>query len=355
LVTGSELGLQELITYLQSFLIETKANWMEQNFNLIYQTSFKNDSFLELQKFCTDLITKKPDKILKSLNFSSIPEKLLVSLIQNDNLQMSEIQVWEHVLKWGLSQNPELPSDPKNFSKEDFKTLKNNVCQCIPFIKFHNLTSQEFSDKVLPYRKILPKELLYDDLLKYFLNLNNQPIRNSKPCMCNNIDSKIITIQHVKLISKWIDRLEITDEIENAYKFKLLFRASHDGFEPEKFHKTCDNQSNTLTIVKVKDSNEILGGYNPIAWESDNSYGATEDSFIFSFKDSNNIESYVLSRAREVKSAILKCPGYGPAFSNDLIVFGVSAKCFNVDYERLIRESNGKFSVEDYEVFQIIR
>ncbi|PKY29760.1 hypothetical protein RhiirB3_446509 [Rhizophagus irregularis] len=45
LVARSELGLKELITYLQSFLIENKKNWMELNFNLIYQTSFENDSF----------------------------------------------------------------------------------------------------------------------------------------------------------------------------------------------------------------------------------------------------------------------------------------------------------------------
>jgi hypothetical protein len=32
LVAGNELGLQELVTYIQSFLIETKANWMEENF-----------------------------------------------------------------------------------------------------------------------------------------------------------------------------------------------------------------------------------------------------------------------------------------------------------------------------------
>jgi hypothetical protein len=121
LVTGSELGLQELITYLQSFLIKTKANWMEQNFNMIYQISFENNSFLKLQKFCTNLITKRPNKIFKSPNFSSIPEKLLISHIQSNNLQMDEIQVWEHVLKWGPAQNPELPSDPTNFSKEDFK------------------------------------------------------------------------------------------------------------------------------------------------------------------------------------------------------------------------------------------
>ena len=95
LVTANELSLQELIPYLESFLIENKVNWMEQNFDLIYQTSFENDSFLELQKYCTDLISKEPNKIFNSPNFSSIPEKLLVTLIQNDNLQMSEIQIWE--------------------------------------------------------------------------------------------------------------------------------------------------------------------------------------------------------------------------------------------------------------------
>src|SRR5437763_9082722 len=180
--TASELSLQELITYLQSFLIENKTNWMEQNFNLIYQTSFENDSLLELQKYCIDLVSKRPEKIFKSLNFSSIPEKLLVSLIQNDNLQMSEIQVWEHMIKWGFAQNPELPSDLTSFSKEDFKALKNTLQLFIPVIKFYNFTSKEFMDKVLPYRKILPKEL-YTNLLNTFLNLlehGSKPIDKSK-------------------------------------------------------------------------------------------------------------------------------------------------------------------------------
>jgi len=50
---------------------------MEQNFNLIYQASFENYSFLDLQKYCTDLISKEPSKILNSPDFSLIPEKLL--------------------------------------------------------------------------------------------------------------------------------------------------------------------------------------------------------------------------------------------------------------------------------------
>ncbi|GET60585.1 BTB/POZ protein [Rhizophagus irregularis DAOM 181602=DAOM 197198] len=220
LIAANELSLQELIPYLQSFLIENKANWMEQNFNLIYQTSFENDFFSELQKYCTDLMTKEPNKIFNSLNFSSIPEKLLITIIQNDNLQMSEIQVWEHVLKWGHAQHPELPS--------------NNLI--------------------------------------------------------------------------------------------------------------------------VKDSNEILGGYNPIIWESSYVWGVTKNtSFIFSFNN-DRIEDHVLSRVMNKNCAIRNGSAYGPSFGNgDLIVwdFG-SSHCKKRSYEKPIRKTKNNFAIEECEVFQIL-
>ncbi|POG72805.1 hypothetical protein GLOIN_2v1592366, partial [Rhizophagus irregularis DAOM 181602=DAOM 197198] len=156
---------------------------IEENFNFVYQTSFENNSFLELQKYCTNLVSEEPDKVFKSSSFSSIPEKLLISLIQNDHLLMDEIQIWDHVIEWGVAQNPELSSNFTNYSKDDFKTLKNTLQHCIPFVRFYNLTSKEFIDKVLPCRKLLPKEL-YEDLLKTFLSLsdpNSKPENKSKP------------------------------------------------------------------------------------------------------------------------------------------------------------------------------
>ncbi|PKC63350.1 hypothetical protein RhiirA1_422787, partial [Rhizophagus irregularis] len=179
IVAASELNLQELVIYTQSFLINYKTSWIEQNFSLVYQTSFENDSLLELQEYCTNLISKNPDKIFKSIDFSSIPEKILISLIKSDNLQMDEIKVWENVLKWGLAQNPELSSDPSNYLKEDFNSLKNTLQQCIPFVRFHNLTSKEFSNKILPYKEVLPEEL-FVDLLKSFLDLHPDSKINHK-------------------------------------------------------------------------------------------------------------------------------------------------------------------------------
>ncbi|GBC14750.2 BTB/POZ protein [Rhizophagus irregularis DAOM 181602=DAOM 197198] len=89
LVAASELSLQELVDYIQSFLTKNKADWMEQNFNLIYQTSFEKD-------------------------FSTTPEKLLILIIQNDNLQMTEIQeLYMDLLKTFLDPDSKPIDKPK--------------------------------------------------------------------------------------------------------------------------------------------------------------------------------------------------------------------------------------------------
>ncbi|GBC45254.2 carbohydrate-binding module family 13 protein [Rhizophagus irregularis DAOM 181602=DAOM 197198] len=118
----------------------------------------------------------------------------------------------------------------------------------------------------------------------------------------NNIDSKIITTQHAELISKWIDRLKITDEIKTAYKFNLLLRGSRDGFT-----------------------------------------------------NSGDIESYILSRVENEEFAIHNYRTNGPRFGDDLALISNYGFCENNHYENQIRETTNDFFVEEYEVFQVIR
>jgi hypothetical protein len=59
-----------------------------------------------------------------------------------------------------------------------------------------------------------------------------------------------------------------TRELYLPYEFKLLLRGSRDGFTPKKFHELCDYILCTVTFIKIKESEEIVGGYNPLKWKS---------------------------------------------------------------------------------------
>ncbi|CAB4427309.1 unnamed protein product [Rhizophagus irregularis] len=144
---------------------------------------------------------------------------------------------------------------------------------------------------LLKFGKVLS---VRESLINHF-----KPIRNPKPKITkeirpvSSIDSKIITIQHAELISRWIDKLRVTDKTKNVYEFNLILRGIRDGFSPSKFHEICDNKYHTISIIKVKDSDEILGGYNPETWKSNFSDRNTNDSFIFSFRNKESIKDYI--------------------------------------------------------------
>src|SRR5437868_10250781 len=104
LAAADHLHLQELVDCLQEYLIENESKWVENYFELTYRTSYQSNSLSDLQEFCTNLMAKFPEKIFKSLDFISLSEKSLISLIKRDDLQMNEVEVWEHVLKWGLEK-----------------------------------------------------------------------------------------------------------------------------------------------------------------------------------------------------------------------------------------------------------
>ncbi|GET01086.1 BTB/POZ protein [Rhizophagus clarus] len=96
---ANQLRLQELIDYLQRYLIENKVQWMEQNFGLVYQTNFK--------------------------------------------------------------------------------MIKNTLLSCLPLIRFFSLSSEEFAEKVRPYKKLL-EHRLYEVLLNSYLDPKIEPIKGTE-------------------------------------------------------------------------------------------------------------------------------------------------------------------------------
>ncbi|GBC16697.2 BTB/POZ protein [Rhizophagus irregularis DAOM 181602=DAOM 197198] len=255
LVAADNLHLQELVDYLQEYLIEKKPEWIEHHFEFAQHISSQSNNLLELHEFCTNLMAQFPDKVFNSIDFISLSEKSLISLIKREDLQTKEVEIWEHVLKWGLAKNPNLIPDPKTW---------------------------EFSQKVRPYQKLLGQRLY--------------------------------------------------EELSNSH------------------------------LDPVEETGEILGGYNPLEWESSDLWTQTKDSFIFSFKNMD-INDAILSNVKNANCALdnsIKC---GPQFGYDLNInsyknldlddvstdFNVTY-CSKEHYEKRIRDTEADFPIGDYEL-----
>jgi hypothetical protein len=372
LAAADQLHLQELVDYLQTYLIENKAEWLEQNFELTYRTSFQSSSLLELQQFCTECMTKSPEKVFKSFDFTSLPEKPLISLIKRNDLQMDEVKIWEHVLKWGVAQHPTLVLDPVTWSDDDFKMMETTVKNCLPLIRFFGLTSRDFLRKVRPYRRLL-KPQLYEDLLEYHLDPDIDIPNNMSFPRSDELGSEIVNMNIVSLVSAWIDGVDTKNkfahikELYLPYEFKLILKGSRDGFTPKQFHTLCDNIPCTVTFIKLKEKEEIIGGYNPITWKDshEGEWGKTKDSFIFSIKSRNNIRDPIISHVRNADRALFYRFNYGPTFDNDLVICVKEEEgtkdyncngCKQHTYEKKLREKEDVYLVlENYEIFQVIK
>src|SRR6266542_5499445 len=84
--------------------------------------------------------------------------------------------------------------------------------------------------------------------------------------------------------------------------------------QPQHFIKKCDNKGATIVIAKVKNSEHIIGGYNPIEWDSSNLSKSTNDSFIFSFTNRSNLQSAKVGYTRIKQPSIYCSSNYGPTF-----------------------------------------
>ncbi|RHZ68595.1 hypothetical protein Glove_294g108 [Diversispora epigaea] len=202
------------------------------------------------------------------------------------------------------------------------------------------------------------------------MSLKLLPPRTNEP---KESFSTIISEEHAAEISSWIDRRTITYSTTNVpYKFELILRGTKDGFAPQTFWNICHDHKGTVVIIKIKGTDEIIGGYNPVAWNNTYIGGKYEkaiDGFIFSLKN-GNIQNSILSRVKDSMGSICNVykggqNEYGPHFcdfylhskNSDFVSDNINY-CANDGYcyEKVIRTSSSNFfSIVNYEVFKVIR
>ncbi|RHZ73655.1 hypothetical protein Glove_230g127 [Diversispora epigaea] len=397
MIVANDLEIEELSEKLENDLIESKASWLRTHFALVYHSIFKHKKFKNLKKFCNDIIVKHPSIIFESVEFTSLHESVLLSILQRDDLQMKESEIWDYLIKWGTAQNSTLPEKLEEWSDENFITLKTTLQQCLPHVRYFQILNSDFIDKIKPYKKILDKQIWND--LKQHLILPDRPIKSTilpprlvlkhessasenptRPLKVistqdlleriNESFSTIINVEHAAMISSWIDH-EPTNYYSrnNPYEFQLILRGSKDGFAPKTFWDICDGHANTIVVTEVKGTDEIIGGFNPLAWDkTKEKWMETNKSFIFSFSD-DDIQNSILSRVQNQNEALwypYNKDKFGPKFGYGEFMMASNVSDFTQDkqnqcsnhynnYEKSVRTNEDRFSIIDYEVFKVVK
>ncbi|RHZ84888.1 hypothetical protein Glove_74g192 [Diversispora epigaea] len=177
LITSNELNLDELVEHLQTHFVNNNASWLRLNFSWVYQTSYQMKNFNIIQDFCNNIIAKYPNTIFESKNFLTLPEDALISIIKQDDLQLEESQIWQYIIQWGKAQNPTLPVNLKEWTSNNFLTLKTTLKQCLSHIRYFSISGEDVFEMIFPYQQILEPELWLDINSKFLAP--NKPISST--------------------------------------------------------------------------------------------------------------------------------------------------------------------------------
>jgi hypothetical protein len=314
------LYLNEIFNDLGDYLIKEHKNWIRENLAYVYIIS-QRSSFTFTQNYCNELIRREPALIFKSVDFITLDKPMLLSFLKKDDLDLEEIEIWDYIVEWGIAQDNE--KDFYKWNNDNFNNLKLLLDDIIPLIRFKEISYDDFNKKIDPLKMIMNEDL-YNEILEYHLAIDTW-----KPKLMLQKGSRsksLLNLESKCLVSSWIDNQEnnIYDKNNIPYEFKLLLREPRDNISKSIFNKKCGNIEKIIIIMKIKETGELVGGYNPVGWNikgkspTEEHWIETNKSFIFKI-DEIQMKDSILSRVRMPSEALYIGGNQKP---NHLIDFG---------------------------------
>ncbi|RIB03722.1 hypothetical protein C2G38_2224211 [Gigaspora rosea] len=275
LIASNEFRLEELIKHIQLFLLENKSSWLRLNFSRVYQASFKDNNLKDLQQFCATIIAKYPNIIFNSDQFFTLPENILIFILKLDNLQMDEGKICDYTIKWGIAQNPSLPTNPDRWSDEHFLTLKSSLQNCLPFIRYFQISGEDVFNKIRPYQKILDPNLWADIILK-FMAPNSPVISHVLPPRVN-LPSTPLPLRN-----------SVAPVVDNKFSEIESNKASKLRKSGETYRITEIEPNNAFALRSRGESYRMVGRYNESLTDLNKSL-EIEPNNAFAFKSRGSI------------------------------------------------------------------
>ncbi|CAG8604975.1 11222_t:CDS:2 [Paraglomus occultum] len=336
LAACTRFSLILLIASIQTILVDHHSSYLLSHFSQIDVLSTTNKNFSILRRYCQNTVKRHPTTIMKSEGFVYLSEDMLIKILKSDKLTMDETEIWEYVLRWATAQEPVLLM-VSSWSAKEYELLKDTLKNIIPHLRFFQMPSNQFLIRSQLFQYVLPYDL-FIDVYNYHTQNSYTPLspilpqrqqskkRNvtwhhsidgeyddstnkevtpplpsspptatsplESPSKKNHLDSLLMTPTHANYLASCIFQHTQTNNSttnkptpNTLYRFRLLYRASIHSFSVSAFHRLCDRRGPTVTIARIRDSSDIVGGYTDVSWQSSKkgSFKESNDSFIFSF------------------------------------------------------------------------
>src|SRR6185312_12161867 len=135
---ASKLELLDLLTAIETCLIDKQKDWIEQNILTVHKYAASAVSLNKLLAYCNRIMQ---DIIFKSNDLAKVPKETLITLLKSDELSMDEDDIWALVIQWATKQVPglELGSDSDDWPSNEINTIKDIIADCVPHIRFFNI------------------------------------------------------------------------------------------------------------------------------------------------------------------------------------------------------------------------
>ncbi|CAG8776409.1 1610_t:CDS:1, partial [Racocetra fulgida] len=158
-ISADEIELLELCKQLKKCLLEIESAWkFPKDFITLCQ---HNDA--DLYNVAFDLVCKNPKTVFESEEFLKMEEDHLIRFLKSDDLRLDEFVIWKYLVKWGVKNSSILTNDLAKWESTDFKKLEKTIHNCIPHIRFFQMSLHELRLVKTQYKNILPD--LSDEIL----------------------------------------------------------------------------------------------------------------------------------------------------------------------------------------------
>ncbi|RIA96421.1 hypothetical protein C1645_802426 [Glomus cerebriforme] len=371
IIAAYDLQLQNVVEHLENYLIENDSAWkLPKDFFIVSEQR----QLKKLEKQALKLACMDPKIIFKSKYFLKLNEGFLIQFLKRNDLELNEIKILKNLIYWGIANtDPTLKvlrtskflTVSSGWTSIDFMNLKKTLRNCIPYIRFFQMSLGDYTLVQNTFKDILPNGL-DDEIMQHLKDFNPlvrtpindymlPPRESAYP-----FDSNIINASDAAWIASWIYGPKyINDKFQfknMPYIFTRVYRGSVDGFG--NYRNIC-KYNRVVIVIKVRNSGEIVGAYNPFGWDINymrdiccksfkNIFHILDRYFIFSLTNrSNPILSY---HKKEFMSEISDDGRI--LFGRDLSVNGIHCTSEQYSFEKKIIDKE-RFELAELEIFRI--